>query len=80
MTDDWKDRWRDHKDDTGLTWGEYHDRYFTHDHDRADLKARIAELEGTIERLQDHLEAVEATYQRMHRDVFEQQIMEDKDE
>ena len=51
-----------------------------HEHDRNDVQASIRVLNQRIEELEQQMEAVKNTYQRMHRDVFEQQIMEDKDE
>jgi len=76
----WKDDWRSHKEDTDLSWGDYHDEYFIHRHEREDLAARVESLERQIDDLNDHLEAVTETYNRMHREVFEANIMEEYDE
>lgn len=69
----WKDDWREHKEGTGLSWAEYHDRWFVH-------RSEIDELHEQIERLDKHLQAATESYKQMHRDVFEKHIMEQYDE
>ena len=69
----WKDNWRDHKEETGLSWSEYHDRWFVHRNDMDDLTEQMQAIE-------ELLEATKNTYQKMHREVFEANIMEDYDD
>lgn len=63
---DWKDRHREHKQETGLTWDEYHDRYFHHEDDVADLRETVAELT-------EHVQAVADAYDDLRRELWEVQ-------
>lgn len=65
----WKDEWRDHKEDTGLSWSEYHDRWFVH-------RTELDDLHNQLERIDNHLQAATNTYRQMHREAFEQRLME----
>jgi len=65
----WKDDWREHKEQTGLSWADYHDRWFVHREDMDDLYEQM-------QAIQEQLEATRNTYQKMHREVFEKHIME----
>jgi len=69
----WKDTHREHKQATGLSWAEYHERWFVH-------RDELDDLHTQIERLTEQLEATQNTYQKMHREVFESRIMEEYDE
>jgi len=69
----WKDDHREHKEETGLSWSDYHDRWFVH-------RSELDDLHTQIERLTEQLEATQNTYQKMHREVFEAEIMEHYDE
>ena len=69
----WKDNWREHKEETVLSWSEYHDRWFVHRNDMDDLTEQMQAIE-------ELLEATKNTYERMHREVFEKHVMEDYDE
>jgi len=60
----WKDDCREHKEQTGLSWDEYHARYFVHRHELDDLHTQI-------ETLTEHVEANKNTYQKMQRELHE---------
>jgi len=60
----WKDDCREHKEETGLSWAEYHERYFVHRHQLDDLHTQI-------ETLTEHVEANKNTYQKMQRELHE---------
>jgi flagellar biosynthesis chaperone FliJ len=71
----WKDDCREHKQETGLTWSEYHERYFTHEHDIDSLRAEVEELS-------EHVEACKNSYQDLQRELHELRVMmqSDRDE
>ena len=81
----WKDKWREEKKASGLTWDEYHEQKFIHVDEVTDLGSQIGEiddlrhvidrLESRVNSLQEQLEATEQTYKDMHREVFEQGIL-----
>lgn len=51
MTDDWKDEYRAHKEQTGLSWAAYYEEYFVHEDDLSDLRAEIDRLADRIDEL-----------------------------
>ena len=70
----WKDDYRDEKQESGLTWDEFHRQRFVHVDDIA-----AAEVEQVCE----HLDAVKREYQQLKRELFELRVLagyEDKDE
>jgi flagellar biosynthesis chaperone FliJ len=69
----WKEDYRQHKEETGLTWEEYHERYFTHE-------SEIDSLRSEVETLQEHVEAVKNTYQKMQRELHEVQVLMDREQ
>ena len=73
MTDSWKDEYRDEKDESGLTWDEFHDRRFVH----------VDELDGataTLEDLCDHVEALTNEYKELRRELQEVRILYESDD
>lgn len=60
----WKDNYREHKDETGLSWDDYHDRYFVHTDE-------LADLESTVSELSEHVAAVTAEYKEMRHELNE---------
>ena len=64
MTESWKDRWREHKQETGLTWDEYHRKYFQHEED-------IEDLRDSVERLDEHVQAVTEAYDELRQELWE---------
>ena len=70
----WKDDYRDEKDDSGLTWDEFHRQRFVHVDDIAAAQ---------VDQVCDHLDAVKREYQQLKRELFELRVLagyEDKDE
>jgi len=65
----WKDDYRSEKDKSGLTWDEYHARYFVHRHDLDDLHTQIKQLT-------EHVEANKNTYKKMQHELHELRVME----
>jgi len=68
----WKDDCREHKAETGLSWDEYHNRYFVHRHELDDLHTQI-------ETLTEHVEANTNTYQKMQRELHEVRVLVNRD-
>jgi len=62
----WKDDYRDEKDESGLTWDEFHRQRFVHVDDIADAK---------LDRTDDHLQAVQDEYQRLRRELHETRVL-----
>ena len=70
----WKDDYRDEKQESGLTWDEFHRERFVH-------VDSIAAAE--VEQVCEHLDAVKREYQQLKRELFELRVLagyEDKDE
>ena len=70
----WKDDYRDEKQDSGLTWDEFHKERFVH-------VDSIAAAE--VEQVCEHLDAVKREYQQLKRELFELRVLagyEDNDE
>ena len=65
---DWKDEWRDHKDETGLSWSDYHDRHFVH-------TSELDDMATEIERLSEHVEAVTREYRDLKRELHETRVL-----
>lgn len=64
----WKDDHQEHKNETGLTWHEYHQRHFVH----------VDELDGMTESIKDlreHVEAVTNEYRQMKRELHEVRVL-----
>ena len=70
---DWKDRHRDHKDETGLSWSDYHDRHFVH-------TSELDDMATEIERLREHVEAVTREYCDLKRELHEVRVLLESDE
>jgi len=68
----WKDDCREHKDETGLSWAEYHERYFVHCDDLDDLHTQIKQLT-------EHVEANTNTYQKMQRELHEVRVLANRE-
>ena len=70
----WKDDYREEKQESGLTWDEFHRERFVHvDHIAA----------AQVEQVCDHLDAVKREYQQLKRELFELRVLagyEDNDE
>lgn len=60
----WKDEWREEKDASGLTWGEFHERRFVHVDD-------LSSATATLEDLDEHVRACRNEYQQMKRELHE---------
>ena len=70
----WKDDYRDEKQESGLTWDEFHRKRFVH-------VDSIAAAE--VEQVCEHLDAVKREYQQLKRELFELRVLagyEDPDE
>ena len=70
----WKDDWQEEKDDSGLTWDEFHRQRFVHVDDIAAAQ---------VDQVCEHLDAVKREYQQLKRELFELRVLagyEDKDE
>ena len=64
----WKDDYRDAKEQSGLTWDEFHERRFVH----------VDDLDGatqTLEALDDHVQAVATEYQDLKRELHEVRVL-----
>jgi len=70
---DWKDRHREHKNETGLSWSDYHDRYFVH-------TSELDDMATEIERLREHVEAVTNEYRDLKREFHEIKVLLDSEE
>ena len=64
----WKEDWADHKEQTGLTWAEYHAEYFVHQDELSDLRAEIDDLTT-------HVEATKNSYQQLARELHEIRVL-----
>ena len=70
----WKDDYRDEKQESGLTWDEFHRERFVHVDDIAATQ---------VDQVCDHLDAVKREYQQLKRELFELRVLagyEDNDE
>ena len=70
----WKDDYRDEKQDSGLTWDEFHRQRFVHVDDIAAAQ---------VDQVCEHLDAVKREYQQLKRELFELRVLagyEDNDE
>lgn len=68
---DWKDRHRERKEASGLSWDDYVEQRLVHVDD-------IPESE--LAEIRDHLEAVRNEYRDMKREVHELRVMLESDE
>jgi hypothetical protein len=69
----WKDDYRDEKDESGLTWDEFHERRFVH----------VDDLDGataTLEQLDETVTALRNEYRDLKRELSEVRIMLESDE
>ena len=62
----WKDDYRDEKDDSGLTWDEFHRQRFVHVDDIAAAQ---------VDQVCEHLDAVKREYQQLKRELFELRVL-----
>ena len=62
----WKDDYRDEKQESGLTWDEFHRERFVH-------VDSIAAAE--VEQVCEHLDAVKREYQQLKRELFELRVL-----
>ena len=70
----WKDDYRDEKQESGLTWDEFHRQRFVHVDDIA-----VAQVDQVCE----HLDAVKREYQQLKRELHEIRVLagyEDKEQ
>ena len=70
----WKDDYRDEKQESGLTWDEFHRQRFVHVDDIAAAQ---------VDQVCEHLDAVKREYQQLKRELFELRVLagyEDNDE
>ena len=69
----WKDNYRDEKDESGLTWDQFHQRRFVYADDMESLAA-------TITTLSQQVEAMTNEYQQLRRELNEVKIMMESDD
>ena len=62
----WKDDWQEEKQESGLTWDEFHRKRFVH-------VDSIATAE--VEQVCEHLDAVKREYQQLKRELFELRVL-----
>ena len=62
----WKDDWQEEKQESGLTWDEFHKERFVH-------VDSIAAAE--VEQVCEHLDAVKREYQQLKRELFELRVL-----
>ena len=62
----WKDDYREEKDDSGLTWDEFHRQRFVHVDDIAAAQ---------VNQVCEHLDAVKREYQQLKRELFELRVL-----
>ena len=62
MTESWKNRHCEHKQETGLTWEEYHEQYFYHEDE-------IDDLRETVDHLDKHVRAVRNSYDDLREEL-----------
>ena len=70
----WKDDYRDEKQESGLTWDEFHRQRFVHVDDIAAAQ---------VNQVCEHLDAVKREYQQLKRELFELRVLagyEDKEQ
>lgn len=69
----WKDDYRAQKEESGLTWDEFHERRFVH----------VDELDSataTLEQLDEHVRACRNEYREMKRELHEvRRLLESED-
>ena len=68
---DWKDRHRERKAESGLSWNDYIEQRLVHVDD-------IPESE--LEEIREHLEAVRNEYRDLKRELFEVRVMLESEE
>lgn len=71
MSDGWREEYRSEKEESGLTWDEFHEKRFVHVDDIADEE---------LDALREHLEAVKNEYRDLKRELFEVRTMLESDE
>ena len=62
----WKDDWQEEKDDSGLTWDEFHRQRFVHVDDIAAAQ---------VDQVCEHLDAVKSEYQQLKRELHEVRVL-----
>ena len=62
----WKDDWQEEKQESGLTWDEFHRQRFVHVDDIAAAQ---------VEQVCEHLDAVKQEYQQLKRELFELRVL-----
>jgi len=71
MSDGWREEYRSEKEESGLTWDEFHDKRFVHVDDIADKE---------LDALREHVEACRTEYRDLKRELFEVRTMLESDE
>jgi hypothetical protein len=69
----WKDEWRDEKDESGLTWDEFHERQFVH-------VSELSSATRTLEQLDKHVRACANEYREMKRELHEVRVLLESEE
>jgi flagellar biosynthesis chaperone FliJ len=69
----WKDDYREDKQETGLTWDQYHERRFIHVDDLDSATATLADLSTQVEALTNE-------YKELRRELQEVRILMESDE
>ena len=62
----WKDDWQEEKQESGLTWDEFHRQRFVHVDDIAAAQ---------VNQVCEHLDAVKREYQQLKRELFELRVL-----
>jgi len=66
---DWKEQYRERKDDSGLTWDEFVDQRLHHADELDDLRQDVQELDSDIDQLTTALK-------RLYRELHEYNVLE----
>ena len=69
----WKDDYREEKNESGLTWDEFHERRFVHVDELDDATATLSELS-------EHVKACTEAYEALKNELYEVRLLYESDE
>ena len=69
----WKDEYRAEKNESGLTWDEFHERRFVHVDELDDATATLSELS-------EHVKACTEAYEALKNELYEVRLLYESDE
>ena len=69
----WKDDYREEKNESGLTWDEFHERRFVHVDELDDATATLSELS-------EHVEACTEAYEALKNELYEVRLLYESEE